>query len=260
MTETDDTVLLRIEADVARISLNRPAKRHAMTRAMWRAIADRVARAEAAPAARVMLLDSVGEHFCAGADLSELAASEGDPDASRAAARDIQRALDAIAGSRLPSIALIRGACVGGGCSLALACDLRLAAASARFAITPARLGLVYNHPQTAALVARVGPGRARDLLFTGRTLTASEALAIGLIEHLWPDRSFAAEAQAYVDLIRAASPASIRATRVILGAIESGAVTETADTRAAFETAFNGADFAEGFRAFVEKRRPRFQ
>jgi enoyl-CoA hydratase/carnithine racemase len=252
-------IVLAIEDDLARIRLNRPHKRNAMSRDMWRAIPGLVARAEATPA-RLLLLDSMVEDcFCAGADIAEFEATHATPAESERAADEMQAALDAISRARLPSIAVIRGLCVGGGCSLALACDLRLAAGNARFAITPAKLGIVYSHAQTQALVAHVGPGRAKDMLFSGRMLDAAEAYRIGLIDRLWPADSFGAESDAYLRTLSTVSPVSLRATKQIVDAIAAGAYAETPHTRALFLDAFSSDDFREGHRAFLGKHPAKF-
>lgn len=257
MQEHDGPVFLAFDGRLARIRLNRAAKRNAITRDMWRAIPGLVAQAEHAHA---IVIESVSaDCFSAGADIAELHANFADPAQARASAAEMQAALDAVAAAGPPTLALVRGVCVGGGCSLALACDLRLASDTARFAITPAKLGLVYNHPQTASLVRRIGAARAREMLFSACTVAAAEAHAMGLVEVLWPEERFAAESEAYLARLLAASPASLRATKRIVAAIESGAAAETQETRALFLDAFESPDAQEGYRAFLEKRPPAF-
>ena len=260
MADSDAPILFDIGPALARIRLNRPTKRNAITRQMWRSLPDLIARAEAAPHVRAIVIDSTrSDCFSAGADIAELQDSFADPALARQMAADMQAALDAVAAAARPTLALVSGVCVGGGCSLALACDLRLAAHGARFAVTPAKLGLVYNHAQTRALIDRVGAARAKEMLFSGRMLNAGEAHAAGLVELLWPDDRFAAESEAYLAALCAASPASLRATKQIVAAIQAGARGETPHTRALFLDAFESADAQEGYRAFQDKRAPLF-
>lgn len=259
MDAADAPILLDIAANVARIRLNRLAKRNAIIRQMWRMLPDLIAQAEAASVRAIVIESASADCFSAGADIGELHENFADPRQAHAAAGEIQAALDAVAAAACPTLALVRGMCVGGGCSLALACDLRLAARNARFAITPAKLGLVYNHAQTRALVDRIGAARAREMLFSARSMAADEAHAAGLVELLWPDETFDAEADAYLARLCAASPASLRATKQIVAAIEGGARTETPQTRALFLNAFESADAQEGYRAFLAKRAPEF-
>lgn len=153
----------------------------------------------------------------------------------------------------LPTIAFIEGDCVGGGCGIALACDIRVATRAARFGVTPARLGLVYPLHDVKLLIDLVGPGQARRILFTGDLLPAEEALRIGLVEMLGDDPDVLAGA------IRSASAHSIREMKQFVRRVLDGQSGEDEDTLRIFAEAFSGPDFAEGTAAFVEKRRPEF-
>lgn len=174
---------LRLERDgpVARLLIDRPARRNAMTQAMWEMLPILVQDAMADDAIRVLILASATPGlFCAGADIDEFATCSGDPDwrfANQTAIRTTQYAL---AHADKPVIAAIDGDCVGGGCGLAIACDLRIAAPAARLGITPAKLGIVYSLFDTKLLVDLVGPARAKRILFTGALHDADTALAIG--------------------------------------------------------------------------------
>jgi enoyl-CoA hydratase/carnithine racemase len=244
---------------VATLLLDKPARRNAMGRAMWLALPDLVAEAIADPGVAVLSLTGAGGHFCGGADIAEFAEAYATPTACAASNAAIQAAVSALAGCAKPTVALIRGACVGGGVALALACDLRLAASDARFAVTPVRLGLTYSFDDTRRLVRAIGAGRAKEMLFSARVVEAEEALRIGLADRLWPVDDFDQQAAFHVEALAAASRPALRGVKAMVDAIADGATTETPALAALFAEPFSGADFAEGYGAFLAKRPPRF-
>ncbi|MBA4090512.1 MAG: enoyl-CoA hydratase [Sphingobium sp.] len=251
---------LRLEQDgpVARLLIDRPDKRNAMTQAMWEALPRLVGQAMADDAIRVLLLASATPGlFCAGADIHELAACAGDPDWRAANQTAIRASQYALAHAEKPVIAAIDGDGVGGGCGLAIACDLRIASPAARLGITPAKLGIVYSLFDTKLLVDLVGPARARRILYTGALHSADEALSIGLIEEIAPDPLAAAHALAHI--IAANAQHSVRTSRAIVRRILDGQADDDATTLALFRDAFTLPDFAEGVAAFRARRRPDF-
>ncbi|MDT7534867.1 enoyl-CoA hydratase-related protein [Sphingobium sp. SA2] len=251
---------LRLERDgpVARLLIDRPARRNAMTQAMWEMLPVLVGEAMADEAIRVLILASATPGlFCAGADIDEFATCSGDPDwrvANQAAIRNTQYAL---AHADKPVIAAIDGDCVGGGCGLAIACDLRIAAPAARLGITPAKLGIVYSLFDTKLLVDLVGPARAKRILFTGALHDADAALAIGLIDQIAADPLAAADALAHT--IAANAQHSVRSSKAIIRRILDGQADDDEGTLALFRDAFTLPDFAEGVSAFRAKRKPDF-
>ena len=174
-------ISLRFEPPFARIILNRPERRNAISRAMWRALPAIRASIEAREDLLVALVEGEGAHFSAGADIAELGEVYRDAAATRDFGDAMQDGLKALIGLDRPTIAVIRGVAIGAGLGLALACDLRFCAADAHLAITPAQLGLVYGHAETRRLIELIGPSRAKDLLFTARRIETDEALMIGL-------------------------------------------------------------------------------
>jgi enoyl-CoA hydratase/carnithine racemase len=244
------------EGAVARLLIDRADKRNAFDMAMWEALPRLVAEAVADPAARVLEVRAAqpGSAFCAGADIRELLANKDDAAWRVANQAAINRAQHELARAAIPTVAFIEGDCVGGGCGIAMACDIRLATPAARFAITPARLGLVYPLHDVKLLVDLVGPGQARRLLYTGELIDAAEAQRIGLIEII-ADSSDALLAQ-----IAAASGHSTRTIKQFVRRVLDGQVDDDAETLAIFAAAFTGPDFAEGTAAFVEKRKPEFE
>jgi enoyl-CoA hydratase/carnithine racemase len=258
MTETfADGGLTLTPGVIATVTLAAPATRNAMTRAMWAALPEIVARIEADASIRAVIVTGAGGSFCAGADISEFETVYGTEAAARVYNGLVRAGQQALRDLDRPVIAAIEGACVGGGCGIALSCDLRFAAEGAIFAITPARLGIAYSPADTMALVEKVGPARAKDILFSARKLDTAEALSIGLIERVVPGGTALATARSYAEELAALSPASLAVTkRIVNGLIPLAA--DPALTQA-FEALFTGADFAEGTRAFLDRRRPRF-
>ncbi|MEM1430551.1 MAG: enoyl-CoA hydratase-related protein [Pseudomonadota bacterium] len=237
---------------VARITLNVPTRRNAVSQAMWQALPG-ICRDLAG--ARVVVLSGAGGHFSAGADISEFDRVYAD-DATIAASNAAVRAgQQAVADIGCPVIAMVDGVCVGGGCGLALHADLRFASERARFAITPAKLGLAYSFEDTRRLIETVGPAAAKDLLFSGRMVAAAEALRLGLVDQVVPPDRLEAEVTAYAAGIAAQSSASHRVTKRMVAAVQRGA--PSPEDLAAFDGLFSGADFREGAAAFREKRPP---
>ena len=251
-------ISLRFDPPFARVVLNRPDRRNAITRAMWRALPAIRAAIEAREDILVALVEGEGEHFSAGADIAELGEVYRDPAATRDYGDAVQDGLKALMDIDRPTIAVIRGVAVGGGLGLALACDLRFCADDAHLAITPARLGLVYGHAETRRLVELVGPSRAKDLLFTGRRIETDEALAIGLIDRRVEtalEETVLGYARGLADL----SQMSIRGAKRAVDAVAAGMSKEAPDFRALTEAAALGPDFVEGRAAFAAKRAAKF-
>lgn len=255
----DEPVYLTRRDAVASLVLNRPAKHNALTEAMWQEISELLAEAEADSDIQVLIVRGKGGAFAAGADISEFEDVYATPERAEAYSRAIGAALDGLAAFPKPTIASIEGACVGGGCALALACDLRFAAQGARFGVTPARLGLVYPFNDTRRLVNAVGSAAAKDLLFTARLIDAETALQIGLINRLTPPGILKESVNEYVSHITRASSHTAKITKQMIALIEAGQDQDCEQTRALFLEAFSGEHFQEGYKAFLDKRRPDF-
>ncbi len=247
-------VRLEVQGGVARIILDRALKRNALTTAMFEAIPNLIAQAEAKKHAKVIVIHSARAGlFCAGADIAELAANAGDLDWRAANQHAISTAQHRLARAERTTVAFIDGECVGAGCGLAMACDLRIATVRARFGMTPAKLGLVYPFHDTKLLVDLVGPGQAKRILLTGELIDAAEALRIGLIDMI------ADTPEDVITAIMANAPSSLMQTKAMIRRILDGQVAEDETTMAMFADAFDGADFKEGVAAFLEKRTPDF-
>ena len=253
-------LLTDIHPPVARVTIDRPDKRNALSSAEWQGLRAVAAQLVADPALRVVLLQGAGDAaFSAGADIAEMQRNLADPVRMKAMQQVV---LDAQADWErlpMPTIAVIRGACTGGGCGLALACDLRLASPDAFFAIPPAKLGLAYSLADTKRLQDLVGPSRAKEILFTGRRVGAAEALAIGLVNELVAADALASRADALAREIAGNAANSVRAAKTVVAMIASGVLAETPESRRFYDESFGSPEFAEGARAFMEKRPPRF-
>lgn len=261
---------LQTNGPVARLTLARPERRNAMNRRMWQDLLDHCralhSQATNPGAVRVVVLAGAPGLFCAGADIEEMAALLGggagqgaraaDLPALHALINDAQLALERLP---LPTVALVDGACIGGGFGLAAACDLRLGTARAQFAITPARLGLVYSLEDTRRVVALVGAARARRLLLTSERLDAATALDWGVLDALVPADELEATAQRWIDGLAAQSPNALAGIKATVAHLTGHPDVGEAQVRALYEAAIRGQDLAEGTAAFLARRAPRF-
>ncbi|WP_203935606.1 enoyl-CoA hydratase/isomerase family protein [Planosporangium mesophilum] len=243
---------------VAVLTIDRPEKRNAVTLAMWRALPGLLGGLAHDPRVRVLMLTGSGGTFSAGADIAELLHVYGDPERADAYHATNVAAEEALAAFPRPTIAAIAGACVGGGCQLAVACDLRLADSGARLGITPAKLGVVYPAVPAARLVRLVGPARAKYLLFSADLVSADRAAQFGLVDEVVADGGLAERALAFARTIAGRSPQTLGAVKDVVNAVAAGA-----DPQAAIEPwerrSRYSPDVREGLAAFVERRQPVF-
>jgi enoyl-CoA hydratase len=254
------SLITNILPPLAQVTLNRPEKRNAINHAMWQGLLDLAQQLGAEPTVRVILLSGAGsEAFSAGADISEMQANLADPSRMKAMQDVVLESQMAWERIPVPTIALLRGACTGGGCGLALACDLRLATPDAFMAIPPAKLGLAYSLADAKRLYDLVGPSRAKEILYTGRRVSADEALQLGMINEIVPASELEARAQQLAHEIASNAGNSVRAAKTVIDMLSAGVHAETPDSRRYYEQSFDSAEFKEGARAFLEKRKPRF-
>lgn len=242
-----------------RIIIAQPDKRNAISAAMWRDLGAAARAADTDEAARLIIVSGEGDHFAAGADISEFKSVYATRDTALDYTQTMLKSLAALELVKKPVLAAIRGACVGGGCSIALACDFRFAAASARCAVTPAKLGLVYSLADTRRLARAAGPQCAKDLLMTGRMVDAEEALRLGLIDRLYRNDKLDDAVAAFVAEIVPLSPWSLAATKATFRLLGDGVADDDPRALTLMLEAFDGADFKEGYRAFLDKRAPKF-
>ncbi len=257
---SEPSIYLATQGAIAQLVLNRPAKRNALSVEMWRAIPKLAAEAAADPEVKVLIMRGASpEAFCAGADIGEFDQVHASSATRQSYRSTVGAAYAALAELERPTIAMVQGVCFGGGCALALCCDLRYADPGASFCIPPARLGLAYSLKETKRLVDLVGPAKAKEMLMGARVIEAEEALRIGLATRLFAAADLERETLAFAEQLCGLSQFTIRAVKQIVGEILNGAVEDTELSRRLFESQFEGPDYLEGRRAFLEKRRPAF-
>ncbi len=262
-TAIDDNeyILLRNESPVATVTINRPAQRNAISFAMWTELTALLRRLDADRDVRCVVLTGAGDTaFSAGADISDFEAYRSDSAKGRVYNQAVDGLLETVAEIGTPVISMIRGFAAGGGCELAVATDLRIAAAGSRLGIPVARLGITIGHREMYGLVNLVGKGNALYILLSGRLLDADEALRIGLVNQVVPEEKLEEVTYKLAADIAALAPLSHAVNKKTMNQVLAkpslNLTPEEADLPL---TQFDTRDYHEGFRAFLEKRRPEF-
>ena len=255
-----DHLLVAVDGAVATVTVNRPKVLNALDAATLTALGDAMRALQADASVRVVILTGAGEKaFVAGADINELATLT--PDAAKAHAELGQRVFDLIEQLGKPVIAAVNGFALGGGCELAMACTVRLAADTARFGQPEVKLGLTPGFAGTQRLPRLVGKGRAMELVLGGGLIDAAEAFRIGLVNRVVPAASLASEARALADAWAANAPVAMRyAMEAIAHGLETSFAEGSFVEASLFGLAFATEDMREGTAAFVEKRKPAFK
>lgn len=247
-----EELLYDVRDGIGHVVLNRPQSRNALTFAMY----ERLAAIAADPGeARALVLTGAGEKaFAAGTDISQFRAFAGAEDATAYEAK-LDRVIGTLERCRVPTIAAIAGACTGGGAGIAAACDLRIAAANARFGFPIARtLGNCLSMANIARLSALIGPARVTEMIFTARLLDAEEARAAGLVSEVLPDpAALAQRAEELARLVAGNAPLTLRATKEALRRLRDSLPPDEDLIR----LCYTSADFREGMDAFLTKRAP---
>ena len=252
--------LLRVERDgaVAVLTIDRPEKRNAMTAGMWAALPELLAGLADDAAVRALVVTGAGPSFCAGADIGDLLSGPAPEDPMAGVRRDNLAAQAALRAFPHPTVAAVRGHCIGGGVELAASCDLRFTDPTGVFGVTPAKVGVVYAPASTKALLDLVGPATTKYLLFSGELIDAETALRVGLVDRLVPAEDLDVEVRRFADVLASRSALSQRATKEVVTALGAGRDGEAKVARWYRETIASG-ELAEGVAAFAERRPPRF-
>ncbi len=244
---------------VAIVAINRPAKRNALNGEAWRALGATFRALHGDDGVRAIILTGRGGAFCAGDEIGAFAAVRDDPPARQHYWDGIMACYAAVSASTVPVIAAVSGPCVGGGCTLALRADFRIADATARFGVPPAKLGLVYPAKSTQLLAATAGLTMARRMLYTGELIGAESALACGLVSEIAANDVVEA-ALRLAEPVIANAPISVRAAKLACDAIQQGRLAQAVgEIDRLSDLADRSDDYREGARAFAEKRRPVF-
>jgi enoyl-CoA hydratase len=255
-------MLMEKDGPVGRIIFNNPARHNAVSLEMWQAVAQIMEDFDADDAIRVIVVTGAGgKAFVSGADISEFKEKRANEEAAAAYSRISEAARVRLQETLKPTIAMIRGYCIGGGLATALNCDIRIAAEGSRFGIPAAKLGLGYAYEGISKLIGVVGPAYAREIFYTARQFSAEEALQMGLINRLVPADELEDYVQNYCNTIAANAPLTIRAAKTITREVlKNESERDMALCKRVVDACFASEDYTEGRTAFMEKRRPVFK
>lgn len=257
--DSENGIAVTVANRVAIVTINRITKRNALNLAMWKRLRAIYTDLASQGEARAVVLTGAGGHFCAGADISEFDSVRDDAESGRVYEEEAEAAAVAIRDWPGPTIAAISGYAMGGGCGLALACDLRVGDATAKMGIPAARLGILYGTLDCTLLYRQVGLASAKRVLYAARPFTAQECAQIGLLDITVESDALAAACSHAADFVHNA-PLSLQGSKIILEACATGtAEARNAEIQDLIDTVMSSVDYAEGRQAFADKRPPRF-
>jgi enoyl-CoA hydratase len=261
-SHADGKILQNVADGVGVITFNNPEKRNAMSLEMWEGLGNALTELRDDPDVRVVIMVGAGDKaFVSGADISQFEKTRHNAEASEEYSRRsaAQRAL--LADYPKPTIACIRGFCLGGGMQVAMLADIRLASDSSQFGIPAARLGIAYGYDGLRHLVSLVGPSWARLIMYTGMRIDATEALRIGLVDRVLPDAELWGATMEIAATISGNAPLAIKAAKLTIAQVLKDPGQRDMDAIKQIGTAcMDSEDFREGRRAFMEKRKPNFR
>ena len=253
-------MIARKEGPVGWMVFNNPDRRNAVGSDMWAAIPGILADFADDPAIRVIALTGAGDRaFVSGADISQFEQQRSTPETVAAYDAVSEQATKALKAAAKPTVAVIRGWCIGGGLGIAVSCDLRFATEGSKFGVPAGRLGLGYALPGVKTLNDLVGPAYTKEIFFTARHFSAAEALGMGLVNRVLADTEFDAFIAAQFASIAANAPLTLHTLKRSVAELARGNEADTAAIAALVESCFASEDYKEGRRAFMEKRKPVF-
>jgi enoyl-CoA hydratase len=260
MTQTDK-MLSRKEGGVGYMIFNNPERHNAVSLEMWEAAASILEGFAADKEVRVVVLTGAGgKAFVSGADISKFESERSNKEAIERYNVAVDKANTAAYEFPKPTIAMIRGYCIGGGVGLALCCDLRICSDNSKFGVPAAKLGLGYGFTGIKKLVDLVGPSFAKEIFFTARQFTAAEALQMGLVNRVLPGEELEKYVKDYADTISGNAPLTVNAVKYIVGqVVKDESQRDLKKCAELVAECFASSDYIEGRKAFMEKRKPAF-
>src|SRR3954470_17008889 len=257
-----DKMLSRKEGGVGYLIFNNPERHNAVSLEMWEAASTILADFAADKAVRVVVLTGAGgKAFVSGADISKFESERSSKEAIERYNETVDKANSAVFEFPKPTIAMIRGYCIGGGVGLALCCDLRICSDNSKFGVPAAKLGLGYGFKGIKKLVDVVGPSFAKEIFFTARQFTAAEALTMGLVNRSLPVEELESYVKNYAETISGNAPLTVDSVKFIVGeTVKPGAERDLKKCAALVDACFASDDYKEGRKAFMEKRKPAFK
>jgi len=240
---------------------NNPERHNAISLEMWEAALEIMAGFRADPSVRVMVLTGAGgKAFASGADISKFKDERQEAAAVAHYQATTQKAYEAIQAMPIPTIAMIRGYCIGGGTAAAVCCDIRICTENAKFGVPAAKLGLGYGLQRARPLFDLIGPAYAKEMFFTGRNFDAREAEKMGLVNRVVADDQLEASVDEMAQTIAGNAPLTVRCAKIVVGELlKDPDQRDVAATERAVAACFASSDYKEGQAAFMEKRKPKF-
>jgi enoyl-CoA hydratase len=258
----DGKILQSVTEGVGIITFNNPEKRNAMSLDMWEGLGHALIALRDDPEVRVVILVGAGDKaFVSGADISQFEKTRHNAEASEEYSRRSAEQRELLANYSKPTIACIRGFCLGGGMQVAMLADIRIAAENSQFGIPAAKLGIAYGYDGLRHLVSLVGPSWARLLMYTGMRIESAEALRIGLVDRVIADAELWSAALEIARTISGNAPLAIQAAKTTIAEVLKDPDQRDMDAIKRIGMAcMDSEDFREGRRAFMEKRKPQFK
>ena len=260
VTKTEK-MLRRKDGRVGYVIFNNPERHNAVSLDMWADTSRILADYAADDDIRVVVLTGAGgKAFVSGADISKFESERATLDATRHYNATVEKAYSGIQEFPKPTIAMIRGYCIGGGLGLAVCCDLRICSENSRFAVPAAKLELGYSYAGLRRLTALIGPAFAREIFYTARQFSTQEAREMGLVNRVVPDSELESYVKDYAETIATNAPLTVKAVKYVVGEVmKDESKRNLARCTEMVEQCFASHDFIEGRRAFMEKRKPAF-
>ena len=256
-----EKLIAHVDEGIGWLTFNNPERRNAISLEMWQGLGDALQAFAQDDGVRVVVMKGAGgKAFASGADISEFDQHRANAEQRKQYGEIAERGRAGLSKLDKPLVAMIQGFCIGGGLAVSLSADVRFATTTSTFGIPAAKLGLGYEYAGVAALARLVGPSNARDILFSGRFMPADEALRMGLVNFVVNEGELEARVRSYAEAIARNAPLTVRAAKAAVNTFERYSRNDANDVAALVDACFNSEDYAEGRRAFAEKRPPQFK